>query len=178
MRIHTGEKPYQCAQEGCGKTFTEKGNMKNHVKKHVNILNYTLLQFKNSALNKTLRKTTTTLEFISSTENEINNFCHLDNFEGENILNNVNRDKNIFSIINKNSTNNQKSEVNKLHSNLDNDIEMLFDDKSNSTLINFSDYFYNINFNNDCNQNFKSIKEYDEYNFQAGKENEFNDRKF
>jgi uncharacterized Zn-finger protein len=33
--IHTGEKPYQCAFEGCNKKFVEKGNMKTHYKTHI-----------------------------------------------------------------------------------------------------------------------------------------------
>jgi len=33
--IHTGEKPHMCTFPGCGKKFSEKGNMKTHFKTHV-----------------------------------------------------------------------------------------------------------------------------------------------
>jgi uncharacterized Zn-finger protein len=34
LNTHTGEKPYVCAYDGCGKKFSEKGNMKTHLKIH------------------------------------------------------------------------------------------------------------------------------------------------
>lgn len=34
MRTHTGEKAFECLLKGCGKKFSEKGNMKTHMKKH------------------------------------------------------------------------------------------------------------------------------------------------
>ena len=33
-RIHTGEKPYSCNNDGCSKTFYTKGNWKRHIKIH------------------------------------------------------------------------------------------------------------------------------------------------
>jgi len=35
LRRHTGEKPYACSYEGCGKAFSESGNLKTHMKTHV-----------------------------------------------------------------------------------------------------------------------------------------------
>ena len=32
MRSHTGEKPYKCKHEGCGKYFSVRSNMKRHEK--------------------------------------------------------------------------------------------------------------------------------------------------
>lgn len=34
---HTGERPHSCPVAGCLKKFTEKGNMKTHLKTHVTI---------------------------------------------------------------------------------------------------------------------------------------------
>jgi uncharacterized Zn-finger protein len=35
IHTHTGEKPYECIFPDCGRRFTEKGNMKIHLKIHV-----------------------------------------------------------------------------------------------------------------------------------------------
>lgn len=35
---HTGEKPHVCSYNGCGKRFSEKGNMKTHLKTHVSYI--------------------------------------------------------------------------------------------------------------------------------------------
>lgn len=34
MRTHSGERPYTCSYPGCGKTFTESGNLNTHKKLH------------------------------------------------------------------------------------------------------------------------------------------------
>jgi len=36
MRIHTGEKPYNCKFEGCGKKFTTLGHLRDHSRRHTN----------------------------------------------------------------------------------------------------------------------------------------------
>jgi hypothetical protein len=35
-RIHSGERPYSCSYPGCGKTFTESGNLNTHKRLHDN----------------------------------------------------------------------------------------------------------------------------------------------
>jgi uncharacterized Zn-finger protein len=37
MRIHTGEKPYECNFEGCNKRFKVYGHLSDHVKGHFHI---------------------------------------------------------------------------------------------------------------------------------------------
>lgn len=37
MRIHTGEKPYECTYEGCHKRFKAKGHLTDHMKIHSKI---------------------------------------------------------------------------------------------------------------------------------------------
>jgi len=34
MRIHSGEKPFTCSVEGCGKTFTTQGHLTDHMRRH------------------------------------------------------------------------------------------------------------------------------------------------
>ena len=37
MRIHTGEKPYNCNYKGCLKSFKAYGHLRDHLKRHYNI---------------------------------------------------------------------------------------------------------------------------------------------
>ena len=37
LRTHTNQKPYVCHYKGCGKSFTQKGNLKNHIELHFDI---------------------------------------------------------------------------------------------------------------------------------------------
>lgn len=34
MRIHSGEKPFLCEFENCGKSFVTQGHLNNHIQKH------------------------------------------------------------------------------------------------------------------------------------------------
>jgi uncharacterized Zn-finger protein len=34
LRSHTGEQPYACSYQLCGRKFSDRGNMKAHYKKH------------------------------------------------------------------------------------------------------------------------------------------------
>ena len=36
MRLHTGEKPYHCTQEGCKQSFATQGHLNDHVAKYHN----------------------------------------------------------------------------------------------------------------------------------------------
>lgn len=35
MRVHTGEKPFKCPHPGCGMAFAESSNLSKHVKTHL-----------------------------------------------------------------------------------------------------------------------------------------------
>jgi hypothetical protein len=47
MNYHLGLKPFECPYPMCFKKFTEKGNMKTHLKTHKHINEYVKYKLKN-----------------------------------------------------------------------------------------------------------------------------------
>jgi uncharacterized Zn-finger protein len=94
MRCHSGERPYSCMFEGCGKSFSDRGNMKMHFKIHFKKINSSELEedHQNELSNPEIEENPqisevnnitklsiekTHLDIIAPTHSEINNLRNL-----------------------------------------------------------------------------------------------------
>ena len=110
MKTHTGEKNFFCPIIGCEKSFSEKGNMKIHFKRHLNKINKKIMKNvinNKNDLNLSTRDNTKDLENINSIDNK-NNLLNINSLI---FLNSQFKDK----IINQNFINDLNNEFYSFH---------------------------------------------------------------
>ena len=118
MKTHTGEKNFFCPIIGCEKSFSEKGNMKIHFKRHLNKINKKLMRDvinNKNDLNLSTRDSTKDLESINIIDNK-NNLLNINSLNffnpqfndkkiNQNFINDFNNDYSSFQFLNNKNIN-------------------------------------------------------------------------